>query len=600
MKRTCRFEKLECRSLLASVWQASHNNYDVDNSGLVVASDAVLVIDDLNENGFRELPLHLPAGYSGALCDVNGDGRMTPADALAVIDLLNQQTGLPEINVQLSAASDLNGDFFVVKPSVAYELTGIPRAKIVFEKLAGDIVVASEQHLLNEVGRALIPVQLDLGINNFRFTIQNQRGFTKSVQRLTRYGDAVLQWNAAMLDMVRETTKVGTTGQLKPPPPLVAKHLAMMHGAIFDAVNAVTGSHYLGQTYNQQFRQASPVAAASAAAYSIASQLYFSDHQRQKWDHTLTEILTTIPDDAARSAGLAIGLQAAEAMMTLRANDGSSAPSTFQVQETVGHWQPTLPSYAAAVLPHWPGVTPFGLTSSDQFRAPAPPALDSAEYAAAVDEVMRLGSATSQLRTEDQTAIAKFWADEAGTATPPGHWNTIAGDAAAPRQLPIIENARLFALLNYALADAGIACWDTKYSFDLWRPIDAIRKADLDGNPMTSADPNWTPLLNTPPFPAYTSGHSTFSGAGAAVLSSVLGSNTTFTAWIDPGSSAAATESTLAGRTFDSFQAAADQAGSSRIYGGIHYNFDHTFGLTAGNSIGTWITNQLLQPRAVN
>ena len=172
-----------------------------------------------------------------------------------------------------------------------------------------------------------------------------------------------------------------------------------------------------------------------------------------------------------------------------------------------------FPDFLPPLLPQWPNVTPFAMTSGSQFRPAAPPALDSAEYAANVDEVMRLGGLNSTTRTADQTAIALFWADGGGTFTPPGHWNQIAADVSLERGNTLAERARLFALLNIALADAGISAWDAKYAFDLWRPIDAIRRGDTDGNDATIADPTWTPLLKTPPFPTYTSGHSTFSGA---------------------------------------------------------------------------------------
>ena len=217
---------------------------------------------------------------------------------------------------------------------------------------------------------------------------------------------------------------------------------------------------------------------------------------------------------------------------------------------------------------------------------------------------MKLGDADSRVRTAEQTAIAKFWADGGGTATPPGHWNAIAEDVLLERGSSLIVNARTMALLNLSLADAAISAWDAKYFFDLWRPIDAIRKADTDSNPATTAKADWTPLLNTPSFPSFTSGHSTFSGAAAEVLSSVFGESYAFSTLADRGAAGIWPPpddvTGLAKRSFTTFDAAAEEAGVSRIYGGIHYSFDNTAGLTAGHAIGQLVVNSALQPLADN
>ena len=241
---------------------------------------------------------------------------------------------------------------------------------------------------------------------------------------------------------------------------------------------------------------------------------------------------------------------------------------------------------ADALLPQWPFVTPFALAHPSQFRTAGPPPLTGAAYAADLDEVRRLGRVDSAERTPEQTLIARFWADGAGTATPPGHWNQIARDVSRQRDTGLYENARTFALLNIALADAGISSWDAKYFHGLWRPIMAIREADRDGNPATAPDPGWSPLLATPPFPSYTSTHSTFSAAGAAVLSSVFGPETAFTTATDdlPGVI----------RGFGSFASAAAEAGRSRIYGGIHFEFDNRDGLAAGAAVGQYVAQTQL------
>ena len=190
----------------------------------------------------------------------------------------------------------------------------------------------------------------------------------------------------------------------------------------------------------------------------------------------------------------------------------------------------------------------------------------------------------------EQTVVALFWADGPGTVTPPGHWNIIARDLATQRKLSLAENARLFALLNITVADAAILCWDCKYDCNFWRPITAIREADTDKNPATEKDPAWTPLIETPPFPEYTSGHSTFSSAAATVLAAFFGADEiAFSTTSDamPGFS----------RTFHSFSEAAAEAGLSRIFGGIHFVSANTQGLASGARLGTYVSDNFLKPR---
>ena len=203
--------------------------------------------------------------------------------------------------------------------------------------------------------------------------------------------------------------------------------------------------------------------------------------------------------------------------------------------------------------------------------------MSSIAYATAWNEVRQLGAASGGTRTDEQTTIARFWADGGGTYTPPGHWNEIAATVAREIGNGLADNARLFAALNLAMADAGIAAWDAKYAAEFWRPITAIQQADRDGNPATIPDSTWTPLLVTPPFPEYVSGHSTFSGAAAAILAGFFGNETTFSSET-PGLTGVT-------RTFTSFTQAAEEAGRSRIYGGIHFEFSNADGQSLGRSI---------------
>jgi len=230
------------------------------------------------------------------------------------------------------------------------------------------------------------------------------------------------------------------------------------------------------------------------------------------------------------------------------------------------------------------------MPNSDSFRPEGPPAIGSAEYAEDYNEVKALGAAVGSTRTPEQDLIALFWSDGAGTVTPPGHWNVIAQRIAFARGNTMRENARLFALLNIAMADAAICAWDAKYAYNFWRPVTAIRNGDNDGNPATAGDPNWSSFIPTPPFPDYTSGHSTFSGAAAGVLAFFYG--TTRIRFM--------TESdALPGvvRHFKNVWAAAREAALSRLYGGIHYRSANDDGLKSGVGIGVWIFTNALQPK---
>jgi hypothetical protein len=199
-------------------------------------------------------------------------------------------------------------------------------------------------------------------------------------------------------------------------------------------------------------------------------------------------------------------------------------------------------------------------------------------YAAAYNEVKALGSATSSERTADQTQIATYWADGAGTATPPGHWLQIAQNIALDKGSSTMENARLFALLAVSVADAAIVSWDAKRTYDLWRPVTGIRAGAADGNDATDGDTAWTPLIATPLFQAYTSGHSSFSGAASSILADFYGTDAlNFCSAQELNSSVV--------RCFKSFSQAADEAGMSRIYGGIHWQFDNVAGLESGRAL---------------
>ncbi|WP_169978499.1 vanadium-dependent haloperoxidase [Tautonia rosea] len=386
----------------------------------------------------------------------------------------------------------------------------------------------------------------------------------------------VTDWNVEVRNTIRATST---------PPPRASRAMAMLHGAIYDATNAITRTH---RPY--RFRGVAPGASIEASAAQSARDVLVGlfPSRTAIYDAKLATQLSTIADGPAKAAGISLGSAVAAEMLSWRSNDGSDAPSSYTPTIAPGRWRPTEPGFAPALLPQWGAVTPFGITSVESFRPVAPPALDSVEYANAVNEVRLIGSATSSTRTADQTQIAQFWANGAGTETPPGHWNRIAIAASESRNLSIADNARMLAQLNIALADAAIVSWESKYLYDFWRPIDAIREGDTDGNPLTSDDDTWTPLLMTPPFPEYTSGHSTFSGAGAAALAGFFGTDAiAFTIGSDD----------IAGveRSYASFSAAASESGLSRIYGGIHFSFANVNGLSSGDAVGNSIAANYFQ-----
>ncbi|MBW3584523.1 MAG: phosphatase PAP2 family protein, partial [Cyanobacteria bacterium 0813] len=383
-------------------------------------------------------------------------------------------------------------------------------------------------------------------------------------------GNPVIEWNGVMLNAVRTASTA---------PPLASRNMAMVHAAIYDSVNSISKKYSPYRVNIDAPAGASEEAATAAAAHRVLVSLYPA--QAGKFNAALQSSLAKITDGKAKEDGIALGQQVADQIISVRNTDGITKEVEYTPKTEPGSWVPTPPAFAAPVAPHWGNVTPFAMTSGSQFRPDGLPALDSAKYAEELNYVKEIGKSDSLTRTPDQTAIAKFWANGAGTFTPPGHWNQIAEETATLTGQSLEDSARLFALLNIALADAAISCWDTKYQYNSWRPVTAIHQADTDNNPETTADPLWTPLLTTPPFPEYTSGHSTFSGAADAVMSSVLGSDFGFA---DRGDLSV---NNL--RTYQNFSEAADESGISRLYGGIHFMSANLDGLSAGRNVGNYV-----------
>ncbi|NJM63441.1 MAG: vanadium-dependent haloperoxidase [Oscillatoriales cyanobacterium RU_3_3] len=316
-----------------------------------------------------------------------------------------------------------------------------------------------------------------------------------------------------------------------------------------------------------------------------------------RWNSLTLDIIKaekTSPPMAARNLGMvhAAAYDAANAVLKaqkvykveVQPPAGATAQVTYTPTNQPGFWQPIPPELKPASMPHWKNVKPFAMTKGSQFQIANMPSLTSEEYTTEFNKLKELGAKNSKIRTADQSAIAVFWLNNPGTLTPPGHWNQIAADVAVRRGNTFAQNLRLFAILNIALADASIIDGDTKYTFNRWRPLTGIQQAEKDGNPQTTADPNWTPLLNTPSSPAYVSGHSTFAGAADAVLTAFFGNNVSFTAVADPSVN-------LPPRNLKSFTEAAEEAGMSRVYGGAHWHSDNRDGLKAGRNLGKYVVD---------
>ena len=362
--------------------------------------------------------------------------------------------------------------------------------------------------------------------------------------------DVVLEWNQVMLDALKADRLL---------PLYLAREAAIVHAAVYDAVNAIDRSYTPLFAHVKASRGASIQAAAAQAAHDTLVAL--SPSHRATFDATLAADLAGIPPGRAKQ-GIAVGKAVAQQILAWRSTDGSDLKVNYEPVNAQGHWQKTPPAFADPVAPQWGQVIPFCIPSGSAFRPPQQPDLTSAEYAAAFAEVKSLGAAGSTTRDAEQSDIARFWYGTAGTFTSAGYWNQIAQEVAEERGDSPVQNARLFALLNLAQADSYFAIWDAKYTYDFWRPVTAIRAADTDGNPDTAPDAAWTSFLGTPPFPSYVSGHSGHSAAAAAVLAAYFKTDdVAFTLSTDslPGVT----------RSYESFSQAVHEVSDSRVFAGI-------------------------------
>jgi len=389
--------------------------------------------------------------------------------------------------------------------------------------------------------------------------------------------DVVLDWNVVALK---------TTAAAPFNPPLETRNLAIVHAAMFDAVNAIAGEFHPYAVRLRVHENASPAAAAAAAAHAALVRLY--PDQRAVLDAAYATSIAGIPDGARKTAGVAIGEAAASQILAARESDGATAAITadYTPGSGAGFWRPTVPAFLRALDPGWGAVRPFLLEDGSQFRPGPPPALDSRRYTRDFLEIKEIGSSASNSRTQEQTDLARFW-----IATGPQNWNPVARQAAVARALTLSENARMLALLNLAGADAFIAAWDAKFTYNQWRPVTAIRAADIDGNPETVEDPSWTPLLITPPFPDYIAGHTTYAGAAQKVLEHVFGVRPRIVFTLTSATAPAVVE------TYSTFRAIADGVVDARVWGGIHWRTSSVRGRLVGEEIGRYAAHNFLKPK---
>jgi PAP2 superfamily len=329
-------------------------------------------------------------------------------------------------------------------------------------------------------------------------------------------------------------------------------------------------------------RGASLDAAAAAAAHTALDALLPT--QQPAIDAFFQASLAQLGSGERVERGLRFGERVADAVLAARATDGAAVtPPVFSPGAGPGEYQLTPPAFAPAAFTQTSHVTPFVLERASQFRPAPPPALTSRRYAADFGEVHSFGELGSATRTADQTAIGTFW----GAAPIWIVWNQIADQAALGFGNSLVQNARLFALLDTTLADGAIALYDAKYAYHRWRPITAITASD-QGNPDTTADPTWVPLANTANDPSYPGAHATFSQAAATVLQDFFGT--------DAFSFSLANPSVGISRDFTSFSQAADEASASRIFAGQHFRYDEDAGQALGAQVGDFVFDNALSP----
>jgi PAP2 superfamily len=404
--------------------------------------------------------------------------------------------------------------------------------------------------------------------------------------------DAVTDWNLIASNAIVLPAPAGA-GQ---PPPVSALSFAMVHGAVYDAVNAIDRGHqpYLVQPPSNPTD--SKEAATAAAAYQVLIGLFPS--QQPALQPLYDAYIAGLPDNppGSKAAGISIGETTAAAMLTNRQNDGRFGPSPTPYPVAPGIWRPTPPNFLNDPAPWVGNVRPFLVPSAEMLRTNGPNALTSAAYTEDFNEIKEVGSLNSTTRTADQTDAAIFWQDHLHA-----FMNRLFCDLVVSQGLNIVDSARLFAMENLAAADAGIGCWNDKYYWQFWRPITAIQEADTDGNPDTQADPTWLPLFDpatpvcnplfplfTPPFPDHPSGHCCGTSAFMHTLRNFFGT--------DRIAFSAFSNKSCTTRSFDRFSDALTEVIDARVWAGIHFRTADVQGSGLGKKVAQYLKKHYFQP----
>ena len=402
--------------------------------------------------------------------------------------------------------------------------------------------------------------------------------------------DVIQAWNRVLADVFQADAIYQNPG-------MASRSLAMTNIAMYDAVQSVTQTHQTFYTHSPAPSGAASEAAALRAGYEVVSSIYPA--MQSEIDTHYNDLLSSLPNNAATAAGLTFGQSVGATVVQQRQADGYMDMVSYSPTYTVGNWQPDpLNPSQVAWGPEWGEIETFGIPDS-AFMMPAPmPAMTSQQYTDAFNEVKELGSVDSATRTADQTEIGLFWAyDRVGMGTPMRMYLQVLDKVASGEGNSLEENARLYAMASTSVADAGIVAWDAKFQYDYWRPISGIRQADLDGNPDTVADPDWVPLGSpggsdpdfTPPFPTYISGHASFGGALFQAMENFYGTD-------DISFSLTSDELPGVTRDYESFSQAMVENGRSRVYLGIHWNFDDEVARIVGADVANHVSTHYFQP----
>ncbi len=386
-------------------------------------------------------------------------------------------------------------------------------------------------------------------------------------------------------DIVTDWSKIATQAIVTKAPRAGAVDFAIVHAAMFDAVNAIDHRYTTYKVDPLSPRSgASPEAAAAAAAHRALIGMY--PEQAATLDAAYAASLAGLPDDDARAKGIVLGEEVPVAMLALRANDGRTLPVpvyTFGYGPGVYQQTTPFPPSGQPINTALSLVSPMVVPSVLVFRSYGPPGLTSARYTADLEEVRKFGALISTVRTEKQSEIARFH-----TENPNQFWGRNLSNFVASRNLETVKSARLMALFSFAQADAGIACFDTKYVYNFWRPSTAIQQADTDGNSATAADPAWVPYQNTPPHPEYPAAHGCVAGAVAETME----------AFFDNPRVRFEFNSTVTGmvHTFGGPAELVDEIANARVYGGMHFRNSVNHGTELGRSVAKWIGRNALRP----